>query len=704
MRFDQIVRRDLRTHSWDYALAGMMVAVAVIALATRIDVQDADTHLFRSDTWLVWTLTIAVCVTLVGRRRWPLWALAISLILVLPIEFSRQRDTVAFFALVIVLYSVAAYLPLRVALRGVALMVAFYVVLFMVGTIVLTAVPLLGTVFLSAAFASGLAMQRSRTREHRESEIAVERAAAAIETAEVEAADERLRMAQELHDVVAHSLSVIAVQAGIGAHLMDRRPAEAAHSLDAIRSACESTGIELDRLVEILRNGRVNDSTAAPSLAMIATLVGQIRSTDVVVTLNIEGELATVPAGVSLAAYRIVQEALTNIVRHAGSPVAATVTIQATDDHIGLTVDDDGRGVTAHESGTGGGGNGLVGMRERAHMYGGDVHAGPRPGGGFRVRATLGTLAESGSTMATPQVTTFALDPGRVSDRRRLSPSTWDAALAALMGVLAVIEVMVAHPRAGGPHFTPNDAWATAFRLGCIATLAFRRRYPTVAYAVAWVLGLALIVRDYRFDLVTLVLLIALYSVAAHAPPRRVAAALVGTFVGIVIVAWSKPPDLNAAGAVWASVFFVASAITGHVARHDRERRTRELNERQNDASARTRHARLVLANERLRIADELGTVLTRSIDTIARHAETGSRLIDSDSDIDSDTDTERHTDSDADATRDALQTISTISRDALNDLRRLLKHLRSTSEPMSYAPIPSTAETVGIDTVVALP
>ncbi len=114
--------------------------------------------------------------------------------------------------------------------------------------------------------------------------------------------------------------------------------------------------------------------------------------------------------------------------------------------------------------------------------------------------------------------------------------------------------------------------------------------------------------------------------------------------------------------------------------RRDRSRRATELNERQIDAAARTRHSHLILTNERLRIADELRSVLTRSIDTIARHAETGARLVDSD----------------ADATGDALRAISTISRDALNDLRRLLKHLRNPTEASNYSPISSTLEAVG--------
>lgn len=193
-----------------------------------------------------------------------------------------------------------------------------------------------------------------------------------------------------------------------------------------------------------------------------------------------------------------------------------------------------------------------------------------------------------------------------------------------------------------------------------------------------------MIVGDYQFGVITLVLLIGLYSIASHATLRRVITAVVGTLAGIAIVALSKPPDLSFAGAVWASVFFAGSAITGHVMRRDRGRRATELNERHIDAAARTRHSRLVLTNERLRIADELGTVLTRSIDTIARHAETGLRLVDRDTDT----------------ARNALRTISTISRDALNDLRRLLKHLRTPGDPTSYSPIPSSPETGSGNTV----
>jgi signal transduction histidine kinase len=675
MRFDHIVRRDIRANVSDHALAGAMVAVAIVALKTRIDVQDADAYRFEPDTWWGWTATIAVCVTLIGRRRWPLRALAVGLLLVLPLELTQQRDTVAFFAVVIAVYSVAAYLPPRLAARGIALIAAFYAVLAVTGTVVLATVPLLGPLFLAAAFTLGLVIQRSRTRQQGAAQRAIEQAAAAIETTELAAADERLRMAQELHDVVAHSLSVIAVQAGIGAHLIDRQPAEASRALDAIRTTCAVTDSELSRLVGILRNGTATDSTSAPTIDAVEALVNQIRSADLPVTLITNGDLAAVPPGASLAAYRIVQEALTNVVRHAGSGAAATITIRVTVDGIDLTIDDDGRGLAPQETGPRSGGNGLLGMSERARMYDGNVQSGLRPGGGFRVRATLDFHSDASTnrnpTQSVPQVPN---GPDPRPDPRRVSPSAWDAALAVLMAVIATLEVIASDPTADGPHFTPTHLWAFSLRLVSCATLAFRRRHPILAYAGAWALGLALTIGDYQVGVMIFVLWIGLYSIAAYSTTRRLVGAAIATNVGIVIIAWSKPPDLNGTDAVWAGAFFAASAIAGYTVRRERQQRAAELDAQQNAAETHARHARLTLTSERLRIADELGTAITRSIDTIARHAETGSRLVTTDTS----------------AAQFALQTISTISRDALNDLRRLLKHMRTTTATTTYSPIPT--------------
>ncbi|MDH4144563.1 MAG: histidine kinase dimerization/phosphoacceptor domain-containing protein, partial [Acidimicrobiia bacterium] len=205
-------RRDIRAHAWDYVLAAGMVGFALVVLATRIDVQPTDTYVVNADSVASWLLTIALCATLAGRRRWPLRSLAVGLVLLVPLELAGQRDTVGFFALVIGLYSVAAHLPLRLAWRGVGLIVALYSTLVALGSVALRGGPQVGNLLFATAFALGRMLRRARLRQEREAEAAMERAARAVETAELHAADDRLRMAQELHDVVAHSLSVIAVQ------------------------------------------------------------------------------------------------------------------------------------------------------------------------------------------------------------------------------------------------------------------------------------------------------------------------------------------------------------------------------------------------------------------------------------------------------------------------------------------------------------
>ncbi len=472
MGFVHTIRRDVRAYAWDYGLAGVMIGVALVALITRIDVQDADVQIFKPDTWWGRVATIAVCVTLIGRRRWSLRALACGLVLLLVVEVAGQRDSIAFFAQVIALYSVAAHLPPRLAARGLALVAAFYAVLIATGTVALAAVPVLGPLFLAASFVLGLVIQRSRTRQQHAAQNAIEQTAAAIEATELGAADERLRMARELHDVLAHSLSVIAVQAGIGAHLIDRQPLEASRAFDAIRATCDSTASELDRLVGILRSGASADSTTAPTIAEVAALVEQVRSAGLPVTLITNGDLTAVPPGASLAVYRIVQEALTNVVRHAGRGAAATVTIQSTMTDIGVTIDDNGRGVAVQETIASGAGNGLLGMSERAQMYGGHAQSGARPGGGFRVRATLNFRSDtSSSATQTPTLAIGELDP--TPRHGRFAPFTWDVALAGIIATIATLEVIATHPTASGPHFTPTHLWAFALRLALPAKLRF---------------------------------------------------------------------------------------------------------------------------------------------------------------------------------------------------------------------------------------
>jgi signal transduction histidine kinase len=214
------------------------------------------------------------------------------------------------------------------------------------------------------------------------------------EAAARRASDERLAIARDLHDVVAHSISVINVQANTALHLMDRQPDRAREALTAIR---EVSGHALTELGSVL--GALRDTAAplapAPGVARLDDLAARARSAGFAVSVAAEGPARTLPAAVDAAAYRIVQEALTNAVRHSGGH-AASVLLRYGDDDLVIEVSDDGGGTAASggRSAAGaaratGSGNGLAGMAERARALGGTVDAGPRPGGGFRVLARL---------------------------------------------------------------------------------------------------------------------------------------------------------------------------------------------------------------------------------------------------------------------------------------------------------------------------
>jgi signal transduction histidine kinase len=195
------------------------------------------------------------------------------------------------------------------------------------------------------------------------------------------ATEERLRIARELHDVLAHKISLINVQAGAALHRRD--PEQAYAALGAIKDASKDTLRELRTTLGVLRQVDEEQPLGpAPSLERLGDLVDQTQEAGLPVKLTVSGERTALPSPVDLAAYRIVQEALTNAVRHAGS-ATATVLVRYDSERVVVEVCDDGCGIGAPE------GNGIRGMRERAATLGGTLAAGPRPGGGFLVRASL---------------------------------------------------------------------------------------------------------------------------------------------------------------------------------------------------------------------------------------------------------------------------------------------------------------------------
>jgi signal transduction histidine kinase len=212
---------------------------------------------------------------------------------------------------------------------------------------------------------------------------------------QIAAAAERARIARELHDVVAHNVSVMVVQAEGASYALDASPDQARQALGAIAQTGRTALAEMRRLLGVLRTEDGAASLAPqPGVHQLKDLLEQVRAAGLAVTFTVEGIPVELPQGVALAAYRIVQESLTNTRKHGGPQVSASVALSYREDELRMVITDDGRGAHALTDGMG---NGLVGMRERAALYCGVITAGPRPDGGFEVEAVL-PYQEGGKT------------------------------------------------------------------------------------------------------------------------------------------------------------------------------------------------------------------------------------------------------------------------------------------------------------------
>ncbi|MFI5908938.1 sensor histidine kinase [Dactylosporangium sp. NPDC051541] len=255
--------------------------------------------------------------------------------------------------------------------------------------------------------------QMARDRAHQEALARAEEEKARKEQHRRQASDERLLIARELHDVIGHHLSLINVQAGVGLHLMDEQPEQARVALAAIKHASAEALRETRAVLAGLNPGEAAPRTPAPGLADLERLAGEARGAGLPVTVDTVGPVRPVPPQVDRAAYRIVQEALTNVRRHAGPEATATVVVAYAPRELTLTVSDNGVGApdspaqppqasaqppqappappasAASAAEPQPGGNGIPGMRHRAATFGGSVEAGPRPDGGFEVVARI---------------------------------------------------------------------------------------------------------------------------------------------------------------------------------------------------------------------------------------------------------------------------------------------------------------------------
>ncbi|UFU03985.1 sensor histidine kinase [Ruania suaedae] len=238
-------------------------------------------------------------------------------------------------------------------------------------------------------------VQQRETLAERAARLEVER----DQQAQIATQAERARIAREMHDIVAHSLSVVIAQADGGRYAAAQDPQAAGRALTTISETGRAALADMRKILGVLRSDQADGPLAPqPESHDLDTLVAQVRDAGLAVSLVRMGEARWLPPGAGLTVYRIVQESLTNILKHAGPDAHATVLVQWQPDALVLQIDDDGRGAAAFSDGAG---HGLLGMRERAGMLGGTLGAGPRPGGGFRVRAELPVPAAPSGTAVT---------------------------------------------------------------------------------------------------------------------------------------------------------------------------------------------------------------------------------------------------------------------------------------------------------------
>ncbi|MBO0513430.1 sensor histidine kinase [Streptomyces beijiangensis] len=345
---------------------------------------------------------LGLCTVVALRRRAPEKMLLLAIVMGLAQLVLDVRPSAADFAMLVVIYTVAAEgkrWASRTALGGGLVAATLSQMRWpdsgARGVFQFIALTVIMTVPFVLAWVMGDSMRTRRAYfaqlEDRAARLEREREA----QSKVAVAAERARIARELHDVVAHNVSVMVVQADGAAYVLDASPDQAKQALETISSTGRQALAEMRRLLGVLRTGEHQEAgeyVPQPDVQQIEDLVEQVRTAGLTVDFRVEGTARPLPSGVELTAYRIVQEALTNTRKHGGPDAGASVRLVYFDDGLGLLVEDDGRGA-AHEmyedGGADGAGHGLIGMRERIGMVGGTLDAGPRPGGGFRISALL---------------------------------------------------------------------------------------------------------------------------------------------------------------------------------------------------------------------------------------------------------------------------------------------------------------------------
>jgi signal transduction histidine kinase len=367
--------------------AALAVVVTAIGVGSMEQLWHADRSLVEEPDALAYALAVLGGTTLIWRRRAPLVvALANSVFIGLYFSLDYPPGPVGLSNMVAI-YTLAAYRPRRLSITVAS-------TLFVVATVgeIATGEELVDILVNFPVFALPWAIGDS-VQTHRRYLANLEDRAASLERERAErdrlaVANERARIANELHDVIAHHVGVMVVQAGAARSVLDDRPADARRALLAIEHTGRDALVELRRLVGVLRD---DDAAAAarnpqPGVDDLRGLIDTMRDAGLATRLEIEGTPVALSPATELCVYRVVQEALTNTLKHSGS-AHASVRLQYDSSALTVEVEDEGRGVAAPNGIEGG--HGIVGMRERVALFGGELEVGPKPEGGFAVRATL---------------------------------------------------------------------------------------------------------------------------------------------------------------------------------------------------------------------------------------------------------------------------------------------------------------------------
>jgi signal transduction histidine kinase len=368
--------------------AGIAVVFTTFCLfVTRAVAENNDE---RYDAWTIVT-GIVIGGALVLRRVAPEVALGVTLVGLGVWTMADFAGGPIFLAPLVPLYTIATFGDRRRTITAVVVLAIVFVGLALLSD------ERAGHLVYLLAFAgwAGGAVFLGTTQHNRRAYLAqLEQRARDLEESREEEArrrviDERLRIARDLHDVIAHGIATVYMQSGAALHVLDRHPEQAAPALAAVKQLSKQTMQELRATLDVLRSDVTEAAPLAPTpgLDHLNTLVDVSRHAGLPVDLEIVGAKAAPPAAVDVAAYRIVQESLTNVMRHAGENARAIVTVSHGDDAVEIDIVDDGLGVAAGAPANGG--HGIVGMRERAATVGGTLVAGANPGGGFRVHARL---------------------------------------------------------------------------------------------------------------------------------------------------------------------------------------------------------------------------------------------------------------------------------------------------------------------------